>query len=74
MPTYPLIHKETGEKQELSMTISEYVQWCKDNPDWQKDWSVQEVPNVQYGDTFYSGIRFPEGHCRNKNSSPIEWD
>ena len=39
MPTYPLIHKETGEKKELVMTMVEYVQWCKDNPDWLRDYS-----------------------------------
>ena len=39
MPTYPVIHKETKEKKELSMTMKEYDQWRKDNPDWDKDWS-----------------------------------
>ena len=37
MPTYPIIHKETGEKKELSMTMKEYDQWRKDNPEWDKD-------------------------------------
>ena len=39
MPTYPVIHKETKETQELSMTMAEYDQWRKNNPDWDKDWS-----------------------------------
>ena len=39
MPTYPEIHKETREKKELSMTMKEYDQWRKENPDWDKDWS-----------------------------------
>ncbi len=39
MPTYPVIHKETKETQELYMTMVEYDQWRKDNPDWDKDWS-----------------------------------
>ena len=39
MPIYPLIHKETKETQELSMTMAEYDQWRKNNPDWDKDWS-----------------------------------
>ena len=39
MPTYPVIHKETREKKELSMTMKEYDQWRKDNPEWDKDWS-----------------------------------
>ena len=75
MPTYPLINKKTGEKQELSMTISQYVQWCKDNPDWHKDWSVQEPVNIQYGDTFFSGTKYEWGHNRNKKgTSVIEWE
>ena len=51
MPTYPIINKKTGEKQELSMTITQYTQWCKDNPDWHKDWSAQEPVVIRYGDT-----------------------
>ena len=48
MPTYPIIHKETKEKKELSMTMKEYDQWRKDNPEWDKDWqagvaSCQEI-------------------------------
>ena len=38
MPTYPVINLKTKEKQELSMTMKEYDQWRKDNPDWDKDW------------------------------------
>ena len=39
MPTYPVIHKETGEKKEMSMTMKEYSDWKDANPDWDKDWS-----------------------------------
>ena len=39
MPTYPVIHKETGEQKEVQMSITEWSQWCKDNPDWHRDWS-----------------------------------
>ena len=34
MPTYPVLNKETGEKKELSMSMNDYDQWRKDNPDW----------------------------------------
>tara|TARA_E500000331_G_scaffold324684_1_gene341188 strand:- start:476 stop:691 length:216 start_codon:yes stop_codon:yes gene_type:complete len=67
MPTYPLIHKETGEQKELVMTMVEYVQWCKDNPDWKKDWSDKSTQSVTYGDTFFSGTKYPDSHNRNKN-------
>ena len=48
MPTYPLKHKETGETKELIMSMKEYEQWRKDNPDWDKDWS-QGTGGVTYG-------------------------
>tara|TARA_Y100001970_G_scaffold156200_1_gene191173 strand:+ start:239 stop:460 length:222 start_codon:yes stop_codon:yes gene_type:complete len=73
MPTYPIINKKTGEKQELSMTISQYTQWCKDNPDWHKDWSAQDEIVIRYGDTFFSGTKKPDGHNRNKDSCPFHF-
>ena len=39
MATYPVVNKETGEQKEVKMSITEWSQWCKDNPDWQRDWS-----------------------------------
>ena len=48
------------------MTMVEYVQWCKDNPDWKKDWSDKSTQSVTYGDTFFSGTKLPDGHNRNK--------
>ena len=39
MPTYPLKNLKTGETKELMMSMKEYDQWRKDNPDWDKDWS-----------------------------------
>ena len=40
MPTYPVIHKKTKEKKELSMTMKQYDQWRKDNHAWDKDWQA----------------------------------
>ena len=37
MPTYPIKNLKTGETKELSMSMSAYEQWRKDNPDWDKD-------------------------------------
>ena len=39
MPSYPLKNLKTGETKELMMSMKEYDQWRKDNPDWDKDWS-----------------------------------
>ena len=40
MPTYPVKNLKTEEKKELHMTMKEYDQWRKDNPDWDKDWQA----------------------------------
>ena len=39
MPTYPVKNMKTGEEKELSMTMTAYDEWKKENPDWDKDWS-----------------------------------
>tara|TARA_B100001094_G_scaffold24375_1_gene20516 strand:+ start:514 stop:765 length:252 start_codon:yes stop_codon:yes gene_type:complete len=39
MPTYPVKNLKTGETNELFMTMKEYDEWRKENPDWDKDWS-----------------------------------
>ena len=39
MPTYPVIHKETGEQKEVTMSYTLWDQWKEDNPDWTRDWS-----------------------------------
>ena len=48
MPIYPVINKNTQEKQELNMSIKDYDQWRKDNPDWDKDW-MAGVEGKTYG-------------------------
>lgn len=39
MAVYPVIHKETGEQKEVSMSIHEWDEWRRENPDWIRDWS-----------------------------------
>ena len=39
MAVYPVINQETGEQKEVSMSIHEWDEWRKDNPDWIRDWS-----------------------------------
>ena len=46
MPTYPVIHKETKEKKELSMTMVEYDAWRKENPEWDKDWQAGHAKSI----------------------------
>ena len=47
MATYPVVHKETGEQKEVSMSVHDWDQWCADNPDWSWDYSdPSTVPGV----------------------------
>ena len=47
MATYPVVHKETGEQKEVSMSVHDWDQWCADNPDWSRDYSdPSTVPGV----------------------------
>jgi hypothetical protein len=39
LATYPVVHTETGEQKEVSMSVTEWDQWKKDNPQWIRDWS-----------------------------------
>ena len=50
MPIYPVKNNKTGEEQTLNMTIANYEQWRKDNPDWDKDWSKGCASAQEVGD------------------------
>lgn len=39
MAIYPLVHKETGEKKVIEMSVHDIMDWYKDNPQWTRDWS-----------------------------------
>lgn len=39
MATYPVVNKETGEQKQVQMSILEWDNWRKENPDWTRDWS-----------------------------------
>lgn len=38
MAIYPIIHKETGEKKEVEMSVHVIMKWYLDNPMWCRDW------------------------------------
>ena len=38
MPLYPVKNLKTGEQKDIHMSVAQYEQWRKDNPDWDKDW------------------------------------
>ena len=50
MPTYNVKNLKNGDTLELKMSISEYEQWRKDNPDWDKDWSAGGFGGTIYGE------------------------
>jgi len=50
MPLYPVKNLKTGEEKEFSMTIADYDQWRKDNPDWDKNWSKGCAASQEVGD------------------------
>jgi len=47
---YPIIHKETGEKKVIEMSVHEITQWYQDNPEWKRDWSEGCATPGEVGD------------------------
>ena len=39
MATYPVINTKTGERKEVTMSVTEWSSWCESNPDFIRDWS-----------------------------------
>ena len=39
MPVYPIINIETKEQKEVTLSLEEWEQFKKDNPEWIRDWS-----------------------------------
>jgi hypothetical protein len=52
MPTYPVKNLITGEQKEIRMTMSDYDQWRKDNPDWDKDWNAGVANLGEVGEVY----------------------
>jgi hypothetical protein len=50
MATYPIIHKDTGEKKVMEMSVHDITQWYTDNPDWKRDWSEGCATPGEVGD------------------------
>jgi hypothetical protein len=47
---YPIVHKETGEKKVIEMSVHDIQQWYKDNPEWKRDWSEGCATPGEVGD------------------------
>jgi hypothetical protein len=50
MAIYPIIHKETGEKKVIEMSVHDITQWYKDNSEWKRDWSEGCASPGEVGD------------------------
>ena len=50
MAIYPIIHKETGEKKVIEMSVHDITQWYKDNQEWKRDWSEGCATPGEVGD------------------------
>ena len=45
MATYPVIHKETGEQKNVVLSVHDWTQWCKDNPEWERYYTPENAPS-----------------------------
>jgi hypothetical protein len=50
MAIYPVIHKDTGEKKVVEMSVNDIMQWYQDNPEWKRDWSEGCATPGEVGD------------------------
>ena len=62
MPIYAVKNLKTGETQEFMKTLSEYEEWKKENPDWDKDWSKQGRMTVRFRQDFLRGLHGHPDH------------
>jgi hypothetical protein len=47
---YPIIHKETGEKKVIEMSVHDIQEWYKNNLEWKRDWSEGCATPGEVGD------------------------
>jgi hypothetical protein len=50
MAIYPLVHKETGEKKVIELSVHDIMDWYKANPQWTRDWSEGCATPGEVGD------------------------
>ena len=47
---YPVVNKTTGETKDVHMSHSEIMEWYKENPEWERDWSYGCASIGEVGD------------------------
>ena len=50
MANYPIVNKETGEKQVIEMSVHDITEWYENHPEWQRDWSEGCASGVELGE------------------------
>lgn len=50
MASYPIVNKETGEKQVIEMSVHDITEWYENHPEWQRDWSEGCASGVELGE------------------------
>ena len=50
MAIYPIIHKETGEKKVIEMSVHDIQEWYNNNLEWKRDWSEGCATPGEVGD------------------------
>ena len=45
MATYPVKHVKTGETKDVKMSIHDWDQWKKDNPEWERYFTAENSPS-----------------------------
>ena len=50
MAIYPIVHKETGEKKVIEMSVHDIQEWYKNNIEWKRDWSEGCATPGEVGD------------------------
>ena len=50
MAIYPIVHKETGEKKVVEMSVHDIQEWYKNNLEWKRDWSEGCATPGEVGD------------------------
>jgi hypothetical protein len=50
LATYPIVHKETGEKKVIEMSVHEITDWYAENPEWKRDWSEGCASSAEQGE------------------------
>ena len=50
MARYPVVNTVTGETKNIEMSVHDILDWYKDNPEWERDWSQGAARMAELGE------------------------